>query len=145
MGPSRLPRADVRFPSSPFVCPFPGELRSNDLPPEGRWRGGPSALKSALQKAVRLGRGACAVRAALHLVKEEGGPAQLLRRLSVVCVEDAILHPGLPLVVWLMAAQVRGRAGGCDSPSTHGSTAWPPRRSAMDLRCFGSQRIRYPI
>ncbi|GLC43475.1 hypothetical protein PLESTM_001477400 [Pleodorina starrii] len=84
------------------------ELLSNDLPPEGRWRGGPSVLKSALQKAVRLGRGACAVRSALHLVKEDGGCAQLLRRLSVVCVEDAILHPGLPLVVWLMAAQAKG-------------------------------------
>ncbi|GFR48216.1 hypothetical protein Agub_g10076, partial [Astrephomene gubernaculifera] len=47
-------------------------LPSNSLPPEGRWRGGPSALKSGLQKAVRLGRGGCAVRAALHLAKEEG-------------------------------------------------------------------------
>ncbi|EFJ50508.1 hypothetical protein VOLCADRAFT_116903 [Volvox carteri f. nagariensis] len=65
-----------------------GGLPSNDLPPEGRWRGGPSVLKSALQKAVRLGRGSCAVRTALHL--------------------DAILHPGLPLVVWLMAAQAKG-------------------------------------
>ncbi|GIL85302.1 hypothetical protein Vretifemale_13904 [Volvox reticuliferus] len=83
-------------------------LPSNDLPPEGRWRGGPSALKSALQKAVRLGRGSCAVRAALHLFKEDGGAAQLLRRLSIVCVEDAILHPGLPFVVWLMAAQAKG-------------------------------------
>ncbi|GFR48217.1 hypothetical protein Agub_g10077, partial [Astrephomene gubernaculifera] len=36
------------------------------------------------------------------------GASQLLRRLSVVCVEDAILHPGLPLVVWLMAAEPKG-------------------------------------
>lgn len=80
-------------------------------------------LKSALQKAVRLGRGPCAVRLALQLTKED--PPQLLRRLSVVCVEDGVLHPGLPLVVWLMAAQVgwrcvctaqhvnQGRAGVC--------------------------------
>ncbi|PNH10384.1 hypothetical protein TSOC_002885 [Tetrabaena socialis] len=81
-------------------------LPSNVLPPEGRWRGSPSALKSALQKAVRLGRGGCAARAALHLAKED--PAQLLRRLSIICVEDSILHPGLPLVVWLMAAQGKG-------------------------------------
>ncbi|KAG2493933.1 hypothetical protein HYH03_007864 [Edaphochlamys debaryana] len=141
-----------------------GNLPSNLIPPEGRWRGGPSALKSALQKAVRLCRGPCAARLALHLIKDEegegraggggsgsgsgsapggsgsgsgsgggggrggggrgggrgrgwrgdfgggggGGPQQLLRRLSVVCVEDAVLHPGLPLVVWLMAAQAKG-------------------------------------
>ncbi|PNW88847.1 hypothetical protein CHLRE_01g047350v5 [Chlamydomonas reinhardtii] len=163
------------------------DLPSNALPPEGRWRAGPSALKSGLQKAVRLGRGGCAVRAALHLMKEDdgaggaggggggggarggtqaapfsqtqtqaqlgsgrgrgggrtgagagaaagaggggrgggrfssawaaaasgsygggGGPQQLLRRLSIICVEDSLLHPGLQLVVWLMAAQAKG-------------------------------------
>ena len=42
-------------------------------------------------------------RCALCLLKED--PAELLRRLAIICLEDAILHPGLPLVVWCMAAQ----------------------------------------
>lgn len=41
-----------------------------------------------------------------QFLKDEGGPAELLRRLPVIVVEDALLHPALPLVVWLMAAQV---------------------------------------
>lgn len=39
---------------------------------------------------------------ALWLLKEDAGA--LLRRLAIICLEDALLHPGLPLVVWLMAA-----------------------------------------
>ena len=42
-------------------------------------------------------------RCALHLLKEDA--SELLRRLSIICLEDAILHPHLPLIVWLMAAQ----------------------------------------
>ena len=48
-----------------------------------------------------------ACRCALCLLKEDAG--ELLRRLSIICLEDAILHPGLPFVVWLMAAHSKVR------------------------------------
>lgn len=35
-------------------------------------------------------------------------PSELLRRLSIICLEDALLHPALPLIVWLMAAHAKG-------------------------------------
>lgn len=40
------------------------------------------------------------------------GMGELLRRLGVIVIEDALLHPALPLVTWLMAAQVRSGAAG---------------------------------
>ena len=46
-------------------------------------------------------------RVALWLLKEDAGA--LLRRLAIICLEDALLHPGLPLVVWLMAAHSKAR------------------------------------
>ena len=46
-------------------------------------------------------------RCALCLLKEDAG--ELLRRLSIICLEDAVLHPGLPLIVWLMAAHSKVR------------------------------------
>ena len=61
-----------------------------------------SLLKSILQKNVRLGRAWPAVRAAFALMKES--VPQFVRRLGVLCLEDTILHPALPLVVWLTAA-----------------------------------------
>ena len=66
----------------------------------------PSVLKSAVQKAVR--RGACgpARRCALALL--HGHPAECLRRLAVIAVEDATAHPATPLLVWFMAAQSKG-------------------------------------
>jgi hypothetical protein len=66
----------------------------------------PSVLKSALQKNVRLGRGAPAVRLALHMLRTE--PGEFLRRVCVVMVEDVLLHPALPLCVWAMAAHSKG-------------------------------------
>ena len=77
------------------------------------WAGGgeranlsPSVLKSAVQKAVR--RGACgpARRCALALLHAQ--PAECLRRLAVIAVEDATAHPATPLLVWFMAAQSKG-------------------------------------
>ena len=40
-------------------------------------------------------------------MKDDAG--ELLRRLSIICLEDAVLHPRLPLVVWLMAAHAKVR------------------------------------
>ena len=45
-------------------------------------------------------------RVALHLLKEDA--SEFLRRCSIICLEDAILHPQLPLVVWLMCAAAKG-------------------------------------
>ena len=61
-----------------------------------------SLLKSILQKNVRLGRAWPAVRSAFALMKES--VPHFVRRLGVICLEDAILHPALPIVVWLTAA-----------------------------------------
>ena len=47
-------------------------------------------------------------RCALHLIKEDAG--EFLRRSCIICVEDSILHPALPLLVWLMAAHSKGYA-----------------------------------
>ena len=47
-------------------------------------------------------------RCALHLIKED--PSEFLRRCCIICVEDSILHPALPLLVWLMAAHAKGYA-----------------------------------
>lgn len=78
---------------------------------EGRWHGGgphgaAGPLKSALQKTVRLCRGHSAVRIALYLLKDN--PIEVLRRLAVICLEDAVLPPAYPALVWLMAATSKG-------------------------------------
>ena len=47
-------------------------------------------------------------RVALHLAKDDA--AELLRRLCLIVLEDAVAHPALPALVWLMAAQAKGYA-----------------------------------
>lgn len=63
-------------------------------------------------------------RIALELLKEPKTAEALARRLSIVCLEDGLLHPQLPLVVWAMLALVGGwgrlgnaanRLAGCTS------------------------------
>lgn len=66
-----------------------------------RWRGLPHARGTCA-------RTLCAAVHATQMLKDD--PGELLRRLPVIFVEDAIAHPhAVPVVVWLMAAQVRGR------------------------------------
>lgn len=49
------------------------------------------------------------------MVKSSEGTSELLRRVPVISLEDTLMHPALPLVVWLMAAQVTGGGGrSCD-------------------------------
>lgn len=43
----------------------------------------------------------------MHLLKDPKPCEALLRRLSIICLEDGLLHPQLPLVVWAMVATVR--------------------------------------
>ena len=45
-------------------------------------------------------------RCALQLMKDNAG--EFLRRVSIICLEDALLHPEMPLLVWLMCAQAKG-------------------------------------
>eukprot|EP00754_Rhynchopus_humris_P031028 Rhum_TRINITY_DN15307_c4_g1::Rhum_TRINITY_DN15307_c4_g1_i1::g.151888::m.151888 len=66
--------------------------------------------KSGVQKAVRRRDAAAASDLALQLLLQGGDAAvQAVRRLPVVCVEDALPHPGLvTLSVFLMLAAARG-------------------------------------
>ena len=50
----------------------------------------------------KFGRGG--VRCAVYLLKEDS--SELLRRIGIICLEDGLLHPALPLIVWLTAAEV---------------------------------------
>ena len=74
--------------------------------PIGKPRLAPSLVKSALQKCVRRGRVGGAHRTAALLLAE--APADALRRLLVIAVEDAAAHPDSPLVAWLMCADSKG-------------------------------------
>ena len=35
-------------------------------------------------------------------------PTEILRRLPIICIEDAALHPAFPVLVWLMLADSKG-------------------------------------
>ena len=63
-----------------------------------------SSVQPGLQRQVMM-----PCRCALQLLKDD--PGELLRRLSIICLEDAILHPRLPVVVWLMVAHSKVRQG----------------------------------
>lgn len=66
----------------------------------------PSLLISHLQKCVRRGHRALAVRTAATLLRHF--PLQLLRRLPIIMVEDVQVLAALPVLVWLMAAAGKG-------------------------------------
>ena len=79
-----------------------------------------SILKSSLQKNIRRCRPDAAVRVAFKLIKLEyvrvKGPqvihadsfSQFVRRLGIIILEDAVLHPALPAVVWMMVTSTHG-------------------------------------
>ena len=81
------------------VCATPAVLSSIHCTAR-RFDFSPSQLKSLLQKNIRMSRPMAAVRSALQLAVR-AGLSELLRRLSVIMVEDAILHPHTPLLLWL--------------------------------------------
>lgn len=64
-------------------------------------------LKSTLQKSVRRRRPLPAVRVAMELMDKAMG--ELLRRLPIIILEDSMLHPDLPLLVWAMVAESKVR------------------------------------
>ncbi len=61
-----------------------------------------SVLKSAMQKNIRLCRPTDAVVVGKEL--QRNNMMEFLRRLAIIILEDAILHPALPLVVWTLIA-----------------------------------------
>ena len=74
----------------------------------------PSQLKSLLQKNIRMSRPMAAVRSALQLAVR-AGLNELLRRLSVIMLEDAVLHPLTPLLMWLTLVCGEKRKDGAGS------------------------------
>jgi hypothetical protein len=69
-----------------------------------------SVLKSCLQKNIRRMHPAASVRTASELAShtDKQGFHELIRRLTIIVLEDACLHPALPLLVWLMMANSKG-------------------------------------
>lgn len=59
-------------------------------------------LKSMIQKAIRRQRPHQATMLAMELSDKSW--SDLLRRIPIIMLEDAALHPDLPLLVWLMVA-----------------------------------------
>ena len=68
-------------------------------------------------------------------MKDNAG--QFLRRVSIICLEDAMLHPDMPLLVWLMCAQAKGYTMGAAAASAC-------LQIVYQLACV-PVRDRYPI
>jgi hypothetical protein len=67
----------------------------------------PSMAKSSIQKNIRRCKVASAVRMAAFMICDGMG-VDLVRRLSVIMLEDAILHPAFPLLTWLSSSISHG-------------------------------------
>jgi len=59
-------------------------------------------LKSHLQKSIRKGDDILAIPTAYHLLKLDKN--ELLRRLSIIMLEDTFLHESFTTIIWLMTA-----------------------------------------
>eukprot|EP00493_Phyllostaurus_siculus_P023734 UN24070 len=62
----------------------------------------PSLSKSIIQKNVRQGRTHCAIRSTMNYLKRD--VTGCIRRLGIIVIEDAVLHPLYPMLVWLSLA-----------------------------------------
>jgi hypothetical protein len=65
-----------------------------------------SFLKSLIQKCVRMCRPNSAVRAAKELIALDF--MEFIRRIPVIMIEDSLLHPGYPIITWLLCATSKG-------------------------------------
>lgn len=74
-------------------------------------------------------------RCALQLMRDNAG--EFLRRISIICLEDAMLHPDMPLLVWLMCAQAKGYSMGAVAASAC-------LQIVYQLACM-PVRDRYPV
>ena len=63
-------------------------------------------LKSILQKAIRRNKPETAIRVARSILTQD--PTQFLRRLLIIVIEDGLLHPNTPCLIWLMVAHTKG-------------------------------------
>jgi hypothetical protein len=66
----------------------------------------PGLLKSMIQKGVRRRLVLKVMKLTRQLALEN--PMELLRRMMIICLEDAMLHPSLPIIAWLMVALAKG-------------------------------------
>jgi hypothetical protein len=69
-------------------------------------------LKSNIQKAIRRGNASVAVSTALAILQKD--PIQLLRRLSIIYVEDVCMMDSFPIVIWLMMTDSNYKMTSCD-------------------------------
>ena len=74
-------------------------------------------LKSALHRCVRLGRAMDAVITASQVIRQRG-LFQLARHLCIIIMEDAVLHPDTPYLVWLMCVTVSSVTSRFDAHTT---------------------------
>jgi hypothetical protein len=83
-------------------------------------------LQSALQKGIRRGRPASDIRA-LAAELWRVAPLDAVRRLIVIAIEDALLHPAMPCLIWMMLAlqqhQNHREGGGGVSHSSYSSSS----------------------
>jgi len=81
----------------------------------------PPVLKSMLQKSIRRRKPLPAVRVAMELIDKAWG--EFVRRLPIIVLEDATLHPDLPLLVWIMIAHSKGFFTMTDGETEHGNAS----------------------
>lgn len=61
-----------------------------------------SLMKSMIQKGVRRRMTEKVMNLTRQLASDN--PSELLRRMVIICLEDVLLHPSVPILVWLMVA-----------------------------------------
>ena len=96
-----------------LICNYPSndgpiqvignEFRFN-YPSPNNWRFSPSLIKSLLQKAVRVSYDQTAIKAAYLLLLKDSLQS-LLRRLSIIIIEDVILIKDYILLIWLLLSE----------------------------------------
>ena len=87
------------------ICGYVPGYESYQLPCEDYYSN-VSFLKSHLQKAIRRGETALALKTCYHFMKLDLN--QFLRRISIIMLEDVMLFDCLPMLVWFLAAHSKG-------------------------------------
>eukprot|EP00762_Andalucia_godoyi_P008339 ANDGO_07389.mRNA.1 hypothetical protein len=83
-------------------------------------------LKSVLQKAIRRGKAAVAMRIAMHMMRSHC--VDFLRRLCIIIVEDVMLHPSYDVLVWMMCASTIAQ-------TLKGDCVWSPLPYDFEFVC----------
>lgn len=90
---------------------------------------GAELIPAVVQKCIRRRLARDATRLAHELMAASPGDA--LRRVAVMCVEDAALHPLLPAVVWMMMAVAKGFILSADHTALIIRVVWDLARTAV--------------